>query len=98
MGPRPADWPQECACYRIAIKTDDGTEVAEGEYESAPISSNAMHIVQIAPSIKKLRLVPTEKMDIIFAHTPNYPDEPPLVKVSRYDGQVRGVEMPHNHT
>ena len=89
----PEGWSQPC--YRIVIKpTDegDGPEAAEPEceknfrtYDIAQLSElfeNTMQLYTWSCIVWNVAFF-ADKLELVFAHTPSYPDEAPLYKARR---------------
>ena len=81
-GPSPSGWSDSVKCYRIGLPT--------GEAESAPesgASNSEQHflcsVIHSKLSTSKLMQFPAVQFDLLFAHTPSYPDEAPLIKLSK---------------
>ena len=71
----PAQWDVEGTCWRVAIvPMEDGEPVASDDPSTCCVATHPL----TQPT--------TERMELVFAHTPQYPEVPPLYKVRNLRG------------
>ena len=84
QGPSPSGWSDSAKCYRIGLPT--GNEEAEpktGASKSMLMQQTSCKVVAKLQLCVKFTFLHAVQFDIIFAHTATYPDEAPLVKISK---------------
>lgn len=86
----PRDWTPAGKVYRVVVNPQAGEGEGEMEYPgerrrlmvAGGAGESALPVVAVLGPYPSLRLAPRAvRLEVVFAHTPNYPDEPPLLKV-----------------
>lgn len=81
QGASPSGWPDDARCYRIGLPTGhEEAEALSGASKSEQLLLLYLPKLTLWTHIYPLHAV---QFDILFAHTATYPDEAPLLKISK---------------
>ena len=84
QGPSPSGWSDSAKCYRIGLPTgNEDSEPKTGASKSVLIQRTSCKDIAFLHFCVDISLLHAVQFDIIFAHTATYPDEAPLVKISK---------------